>query len=50
MLRKITLHTLLAALLVGAAALAWQARDEGLGRAFTSFARVLGRAAGGDGR
>ena len=50
MLRKITFHTLLAALLVGAAALAWQSRDGGLGHAFGSLAQVLSRMAGGDDR
>lgn len=46
MLTKLTLHTLLAALVLGAAAFAWQARDDGPGPALASFAEVLGRTAG----
>lgn len=46
MLTKLTLHTLLAAILVAGAALAWQARDEGFGAAAASLAGVLGHEIG----
>lgn len=52
MLAKLTLHTLLAALVVAGAAFAWQARDEGLAAAAAGLAGVLGHeiGLGADGR
>jgi len=46
MLAKLTLHTLLAAILVAGAALAWQARSEGFPAAAASLAGVLGHELG----
>ena len=42
MLTKLTLNTLLAALLVAVAAFAWQARDDGVAGTAASLAGVLG--------
>jgi hypothetical protein len=42
MLTRLTLHTLLAAALIAAAAFAWQARDEGTTAAAASLGYVLG--------
>lgn len=48
MITRLTLHTLLAALLVGAAAFAWQAENEGAAVAAARLAAVLGLDAGED--
>ena len=48
MMAKLTLHTLLAAILVTAAALAWQARDEGIPDAAANLAGILGHEFGFD--
>jgi hypothetical protein len=42
MLTRLILHTLLAAVLVGGAAFAWQARDEGGTAAAANLSYVLG--------
>jgi hypothetical protein len=46
MLVKLTLHTLLAVILLAGAALAWQARSEGFTAAAASLADVLGHELG----
>jgi hypothetical protein len=46
MLVKLTLHTLLAAALVAAAAFSWQASDDGPAASAASLAAVLGSETG----
>jgi hypothetical protein len=46
MLAKLTLHTLLAVILVAGAAFAWQAQGEGFNAAAASLAGVLGHELG----
>ena len=48
MIAKLTLHTLLAVLVVAGAAFAWQARGEGPSTTAASLAEVLGHEIGLD--
>ena len=48
MMAKLTLHTLLAAILVAGAAFAWQARERGSSTTAASLADVLGHEIGFD--